>query len=728
MTLDLDALDAIARGSHADPFAILGMHEIDGNLEVRCFQPHAETAAVVDARSGSKLAELTRLHPSGFFAGTVPGRARFPYRLALANQGGSWTIEDPYRFPPVLSDYDIYLLAEGTHHRSYEQLGAHPREMDGVAGTAFAVWAPNARRVSVIGDFNDWDDRRHPMRLRQSAGIWELFVPELGAGALYKFAIRDPHGEKLPEKSDPYAFCAEAPPNTASIVWPLPSLQPAPEPNAERQTPDQPLTIYEVHLGSWKRADGNRFLSYDELADDLLPYVRNLGFTHVELMPIAEHPFDGSWGYQPVSLYAPTRRFGTPDRFRAFVERAHALGLKVIVDWVPGHFPTDPHGLARFDGTALYEHADPREGRHMDWDTLIYNYGRHEVANFLLSNATFWCERYGIDGLRVDAVASMIYRNYSRSEGQWLPNQHGGVENLEATHFLKRMNELVFGQFLAATTFAEESTAWPMVSRPTSVGGLGFGFKWNMGWMHDSLDYIAREPIHRRYHHDQLSFGLMYAFTENFVLPLSHDEVVHGKRSLIGRMPGDRWQRFANLRAYLGFMYGHPGKKLLFMGDEFAQEHEWNHDASLDWHLLADPYHLGVQTLVRDLNYLYRGVPALHRLDSEPSGFEWIEADARDESLLTFLRRGDDDGELAIVACNFTPVVREQTRIGVPVPGFYRERLNTDSAFYHGSNVGNGGGLRAEPIAWNGRPYSIAVTLPPLATVFFILESGADVS
>jgi 1,4-alpha-glucan branching enzyme len=725
MTLDIDTLDTIAQGRHGDPFAILGMHEVDGRFEVRCFQPHANTVGVIDARSGGEIASLARLHPAGFFAGTVPGRARFPYRLALANDGGRWIVEDPYRFPLVLSDYDLYLLAEGTHHRGYEQLGAHAREFDGVAGTAFAVWAPNARRVAVIGDFNDWDARRHPMRLRPGAGIWELFVPELGAGALYKYAIRGPHGELLPEKADPYAFCAEPPPQTASIVWPLPSPQPTQEPAGGQQTVDRPIAIYEVHLGSWKRGDANRYLSYDELADDLLPYVRNLGFTHVELMPISEHPFDGSWGYQPVSLYAPTRRFGTPDRFRAFVERAHALDLKVIVDWVPGHFPTDPHGLAQFDGTALYEHADPREGRHMDWDTLIYNYGRHEVANFLLSNATFWCERYGVDALRVDAVASMIYRNYSRHEGQWLPNQHGGVENLEATRFLRRMNELVFGQFPAATTFAEESTAWSMVSRPTSMGGLGFGFKWNMGWMHDSLDYIAKEPIHRRYHHDQLTFGLIYAFTENFVLPLSHDEVVHGKRSLIGKMPGDRWQRFANLRAYLGFMYGHPGKKLLFMGCELAQEREWNHDAGLDWHLLSEPYHLGVQTLVRDLNYLYRGVPALHRLDSESSGFEWIDSDARDESLLTFLRRGGD-GELAIVACNFTPVVREQTRIGVPVPGFYRERLNTDSAFYHGSNVGNDGGRRAEPIAWNGRKFSIVVTLPPLATVFFTLENDAD--
>jgi 1,4-alpha-glucan branching enzyme len=722
MTLDLDALDTIAQGIHNDPFAILGMHEIDDHLEVRCFQPHAERVGVIAADTGSEIAQLTRLHAAGFFAGTVPGRARFAYRLALSNAGGAWTIEDPYRFPLVLSDYDIYLLAEGTHHRSYERLGAHGRQIEGVDGTAFAVWAPNAHRVAVIGDFNDWDHRCHPMRLRQSAGIWELFLPGVGVGALYKFAIRGPHGEVLPEKADPFAFSAEPPPRTASVVWPLPAAQPG---TGDPQTIDKPISIYEVHLGSWKRGDGNRYLSYAELADDLLPYVRNLGFTHVELMPISEHPFDGSWGYQPTSLYAPTRRFGTPDQFRGFVDRAHALGLKVIIDWVPGHFPTDPHGLGRFDGTALYEHVDPREGRHMDWDTLIYNYGRNEVANFLLSNATFWIERYGIDGLRVDAVASMIYRNYSRREGEWLPNQYGGVENLEATRFLKRMNELVFGQFPAATTFAEESTAWPMVSRPTSMGGLGFGFKWNMGWMHDSLDYIEKEPIHRLYHHDQLTFGLIYAFTENFVLPVSHDEVVHGKRSLIGKMPGDQWQRFATLRAYLGFMFGHPGKKLLFMGNELAQEREWNHDTGLDWGALGDSFHLGVQALVRDLNYLYRGVPALHVLDCEPAGFEWIEANARDESLLTFLRRGHVADDLAIVACNFTPVVREQTRIGVPEPGFYRERLNTDSTFYNGSNVGNGGGLQAEPVPWNGRPYSIAVTLPPLATVFFTLESAA---
>ena len=723
MTLDMDALDAIAHGLHGDPFAVLGMHEVDGRLEVRCFQPTADRVGVIDAGSGGEIAELTRLHPAGFFAGAVPGRGRFAYRLALSNAGGSWTVEDPYRFPLVLSDYDIYLLAEGTHHRSYERLGAHLRVIEGVAGVAFAIWAPNARRVAVIGDFNGWDHRLHPMRLRQTAGIWELFVPGLDAGALYKFAIRGPQGEELPEKADPYAFSTECPPNTASVVWPPPAADAA---GGEPQTADKPIAIYEVHLGSWKRGDGNRHLTYAELAADLLPYVRNMGFTHVELMPVSEHPFEGSWGYQPIGLYAPTRRFGTPDQFRAFVDRAHELGLKVIVDWVPGHFPTDAHGLGRLDGTALYEHLDPREGRHMDWDTLIYNYGRNEVANFLLSNATFWCERYGIDGLRVDAVASMIYRNYSRQQGEWIPNRFGGVENLEATAFVRRMNELVFGEFPAVTTFAEESTAWPMVSRPTSSGGLGFGFKWNMGWMHDTLDYIARDPIHRHYHHDQMTFGLLYAFNENFVLPLSHDEVVHGKRSLIGRMPGDQWQRFANLRAYLGFMYGHPGKKLLFMGGEFAQEQEWSHDRSLDWHLLADPYHLGVQALVRDLNHLYRGVPALHALDCEPDGFAWIEPNARDESILTFLRRGRGARDIAVVACNFTPIVRPQTRIGVPVPGFYRERLNTDSTFYNGSDVGNGGGLQAEPTAWNGQPHSILATLPPLATVFFTLEGGAD--
>ena len=729
MALDFNALDAIAHAVHGDPFSILGMHEVDGKLEVRCFRPHADRVAVIDTRSGAEVAKLDKQHPAGFFAGTVPGRARFPYRLALSNAGGSWVEEDPYRFTTVLSDYDIYLLAEGTHHRSHEQLGAHPREIDGVAGVAFAVWAPNARRVAVIGDFNDWDTRRHPMRLRIGAGIWELFVPSIGVGALYKYSIRGPHGEVLPDKADPFALQAERPPRTASVVAALPAAiaaKPATAAGDQAQTMDKPIAIYEVHLGSWKRGDGNRYLSYAELADDLLPYVRNMGFTHVELMPVSEHPFDGSWGYQPISLYAPTSRFGDPHDFRAFVDRAHELGLAVVIDWVPGHFPTDPHGLGRFDGTALYEHQDPREGKHMDWDTLIYNYGRHEVRNFLLSNATFWCERYGVDGLRVDAVASMIYRNYSRREGEWVANQYGGVENLEATAFLKRMNEMVFGSFPSATTFAEESTAWPMVSRPTSGGGLGFGYKWNMGWMHDTLDYIAREPIHRRYHHDQLTFGLIYAFTENFVLPISHDEVVHGKRSLIGKMPGDRWQRFANLRAYLGFMYGHPGKKLLFMGSEFAQEHEWNHDQSLDWHLLADPFHLGIQALVRDLNYVYRGVPALHALDCDPAGFEWIESNARDESLLTFLRRGKAPGELAIVACNFTPVVREQVRIGVPEPGFYRERLNTDSVFYNGSNVGSGGGATAEAQPWNGRPYSISVTLPPLATVFFTLEGASQ--
>lgn len=709
------AIEALVQGRHGDPFTLLGPH--DGL--VWSFQPGADEMVAVSPE-GEILAKLERRDAAGVFAGPLPSGTR--YRLR-ANWGGTWhEFEDPYRFGPQLSEFDLYLLAEGTHERAYEVLGAHITEVEGITGTRFAVWAPNAQRVSVVGGFNVWDGRRHPMRLRREAGIWELFVPGVAKGEVYKYELLGPHGNLLPLKADPYAFAAERAPETGSIVWPLPAPRP---PEMGGQGLHDPISIYEVHAGSWRRGEGNRYLTFREMARELVPYVRDMGFTHLELLPIAKHPFDGSWGYQPTGLYAPTARFGTPEDFRALVDAAHDAGLKLLVDWVPGHFPKDEHGLARFDGTALYEHEDPRMGEHTDWGTLIYNYGRREVEAFLVANALFWCERYGVDGLRVDAVASMIYRDYSRKHGEWIPNRWGGNENEEATAFLRHMNERLFGRFPQASTFAEESTAWPNVSRPTWMGGLGFGFKWNMGWMHDTLAYMHEEPVHRRWHHDKLTFGLVYAFTENFVLPLSHDEVVHGKGSLINKMPGDEWQKFANLRAYYGFMWSHPGKKLLFMGGEFAQWAEWNHDKGLDWHLLEEPRHRGMQSLVRDLNRLYASVPALHALDCDPNGFEWVDLGDRDASVLTFLRKGRDRGEVALVVCNFTPVVRQDFRVGVPEGGYWHERLNTDAEGYGGSNVGNGGGAWAEEVPANGRAWSLNLSLPPLSTMIFTLDRNS---
>ena len=716
--------EAIAAGSHGDPFAVLGPHR----GSIRTFQPHARRVWAVGP--GGEV-ELDRVHPDGVFAGPAGDDLAASYRLRLElGDGRLETIDDPYRFPPVLGELDIHLLVEGTHLRTFEKLGAHCRTIDGVDGVHFAVWAPNARRVSVVGDFNHWDGRRHPMRLRVEAGVWEIFIPGLSNGTLYKYELIGAHGNLLPLKADPYGHYAEVPPRTASVVWDLAERDWQDGDWMERQQQFRndrhaPMSIYEVHLASWRRVpeEDNRSLSYLELADQLSEYVRDLGFTHVELLPVNEHPFSGSWGYQPVGLFAPTSRFGNPEEFRAFVERMHQNGIGVIIDWVAGHFPSDPHGLAQFDGTYLYEHEDPRLGFHKDWNTLIYNYGRREVQNFLVANALYWMEQYHIDGLRVDAVASMLYLDYSRNEGEWIPNRFGGRENLEAIDFLRRMNEVVFGEHPGVTTIAEESTAWPMVSRPVYLGGLGFGYKWNMGWMHDTLRYISKEPIHRRYHHDDLTFGLLYAFHENFVLPLSHDEVVHGKGSIFGRMPGDRWQRFANLRAYYAFMWTHPGKKLLFMGGEFAQEREWNYDGSLDWHLMDDPLHRGVHALIRDLNRLYRVEAPLHELDADPQGFAWIDCNDRDNSVLTYLRRAKQHDDIAVVACNFTPVVRQGYRVGVPHPGFYREALNTDSEWYGGGNVHNHGGHPAEEVPWHGHPYSLNLTLPPLATVVFKREA-----
>jgi 1,4-alpha-glucan branching enzyme len=716
-------IELICSARHGDPFSVLGPHAQEGGVSVRAFLPGAQQVQVLDAASGLPLGTLEKRHTDGFFEQVLDLAPRAPYRLQVQwNDGQSAVLDDPYRFGPVLGETDIWLLGEGSHLRPYEILGANPREMDGVAGTSFAVWAPNASCVSVIGDFNFWDGRRHAMRLRRECGVWEIFLPGVAPGACYKFEIRSADGQLLPARADPYARQAELRPATASIVATMPPLKPSSDQRRRANALDAPMSIYEVHLGSWQRISDasatHRWLNWDELADQLVPYARDMGFTHLELLPISEHPFDGSWGYQPIGLYAPTSRFGDADGLVRFVQRCHAAGLGVLLDWVPAHFPSDAHGLANFDGTHLYEYADPREGFHKDWNTLIYNLGRTEVSNFLIGNGLYWLERFGLDGLRVDAVASMLYRDYSRQPGEWLPNQHGGRENLESIAFLKRMNEVVGSERPDAVTMAEESTAFPGVSRPTYAGGLGFHYKWNMGWMHDTLQYMARDPVHRRHHQGEMTFGLAYAFTENFVLPISHDEVVHGKGSLIGKMPGDRWQQFANLRAYLGFMWGHPGKKLLFMGCEFAQQREWNHDQSLDWHLLDDPQHAGVQRLVRDLNGLYRATPALYQLDFVPAGFEWIDHQDSAQSVFSFIRRGVDTETFIVVVCNFTPTVHNAYRLGVPQPGEYRERLNTDSAHYGGSNTGTPLGVAsAEPMGWHGQPHSILLTLPPLATV-----------
>ncbi len=702
---------AVLEGRASDPFSYLGPHREDGRPVVRAFLPDARKVAVL---CGGRAVELDRVHEQGLFAGQVAAD-QAAYRLRAEYEGGEAEFEDPYRFAPLLSDYDLHLLGEGRHLELYRKLGAHPARIDGVDGVSFIVYVPNARRVSVVGDFNFWDGRRHQMRVR-GQGYWEIFVPGAAAGDRYKYEILGHDGTVQPLKSDPVGFAAEKRPDTASIVFDLaslPSIAPAPDGINDR---DRPISIYEVHLGSWRRRgeENNRWLTYRELAEELPAYVRDLGFTHVEFLPVMEHPFDGSWGYQPTGLFAPTSRFGPPQDFMHLVDACHRAGLGVLLDWVPGHFPDDPHGMARLSGHAVYEHEDPRQGRHLDWGTLIYNYGRTEVANFLTANALFWLDVYGTDGLRVDAVASMLYLDYSRPEGGWVPNRHGGRENLEAIELLQRTNSEVFGRFPQATTIAEESTAWPGVSRPVDHGGLGFGYKWNMGWMHDTLEYMKRDPIHRRYHHDQIRFGLHYAFSENFVLPLSHDEVVHGKASILGRMPGDDWQRFANLRAYYALMFGHPGKKLLFMGNELAQPAEWNHDADLDWFGLDDPLRQGVQRLIRDLNRLYRDLPALHRKDCEAEGFQWLVADDAERSVFVWLRRGAAD-ELCVVALNMTPQVWRHYRIEVPSGGQWREMLNSDSQFYGGSNVGNAGALEARQ---EGERWILELDLPPLAGLF----------
>ncbi len=716
------ALSALLRATQGDPFAVLGPHPLEnGQVWVRALLPGASEVSVI---AGEGTHALPVEHGDGLFAGAVPlACPQAPYRLRAQWPGSSaLTLDDPYRFPPLLGEMDSWLLSEGSHQRPWQVLGAHCRSVDGVAGVGFAVWAPNAGAVSVIGDFNGWDKRRHPMRRHVSCGVWDLFVPGVDADARYKFALCDAHGKALPDKADPYAFFAERRPATASIVAPA-LAQPQAFDRAAVNDADGPLAIYEVHAGSWRRREGGGgkqpFLSWPELADALAGYSTELGFTHVQLLPVTEHPFDGSWGYQPTALFAPSSRFGRPRDFLAFVDTLHAAGIGVLLDWVPAHFPADAHGLARFDGTCLYEHLDPRRGRHPDWNTLIYNLGRREVSNYLVASALYWLEEFGIDGLRVDAVASMLYLDYSRPDGQWVANRYGGRENLEAVAFLREVNSIVRERHPHALMIAEESTAWPKVTAAPQGGGLGFHFKWNMGWMNDTLTYVSRDPIYRRYHHDDLTFGFTYAHSERFILPLSHDEVVHGKRSLLGKMPGDRWRRFANLRAYLGFMYAHPGKKLLFMGGEFGQWREWHHDRSLDWHLLEDADHRGLQQVVRDLNRLYRSDRALHRGDNDSQGFEWISGEDVDQGVVAFLRREPGGEALVVAVSHFTPEPLYGYRVGVPHPGRYRECFNSDAEVYGGSGIGNFGALEAEPVPFHGRAYSLALSLPPLATVMF---------
>jgi 1,4-alpha-glucan branching enzyme len=694
-----------------NPHGFLGAHAAKGGVVVRAFRPAA--TRVVVRPHGVELHETD----GGVWEGVVEG-ADLPlsYELEVAYPDGqTFTLRDPYAFLPTVGELDIHLAAEGRHEQLYERLGAHPREVDGVVGTSFAVWAPSARSVSVVGDFNSWDGRLHPMRSLGASGIWELFVPGVESGTRYKYELRTQDGS-LRLKADPVAFATEVPPNNASIVW-APSHRWSDEEwlaeRAQSEPQHGPMSIYEVHLGSWRRTLDGQTLSYRELASELARYVTDLGFTHVELLPVMEHPFSGSWGYQVTGYFAPTARFGTPDDFGAFVDHLHSCGIGVILDWVPAHFPRDDWALARFDGTALYEHDDPRRGAHPDWGTLVFNLGRNEVRNFLLSNALYWLREQHVDGLRVDAVASMLYLDYSRNEGEWIPNRFGGREDLDAVQFLKDLNEVVYGRESGVISAAEESTAWPGVSRPTYLGGLGFGFKWNMGWMHDTLDYFQREPVHRRFHHHQLTFSLMYAFSENFILPLSHDEVVHRKRSLVQKMPGDRWQQLANLRALYAYMWAHPGKKLLFMGGELAQEREWDHAGSLDWHLLEDAGHAGVQSLVRDLNRLYREESALHEVDFDSAGFRWLEPNDADANVLAFARLPEGTGRPVVCVCNLSPVPRQGYRLGLPRGGRWRELLNTDSTFYGGSDVGNLGGISADGRPWGGPPPKPPLRQPP---------------
>lgn len=723
--VDQSVVTQIVEGRHRDAFSVLGLHEVEGTWVVRAFIPYAEAVQAVD-RDGHKLGELTLRDKAGFFEGKVDVKERCPIRFHASNRGGQWDVEDPYSFGPVLGPMDDYFISEGSHVRLFDKLGAHAMRFEGVEGTHFAVWAPNAMRVSVVGPFNDWDGRRNPMRCRIDTGVWEVFIPGIGPGTLYKYEIVDKDGKLLPLKADPFAFQSELRPKSASVVadpkpfnWTDETYLRA---RATRDWRREPMSIYEVHLGSWRRRPDGVFLSYEQMAEQLVPYAVDMGFTHLEFLPVSEHPFDASWGYQPTGLYAPTARFGTPEQFARLVDAAHSAGLGVIIDWVPAHFPTDEFGLARFDGTALYEHLDPRMGFHPDWNTAVYNYGRREVSEYLVNNALFWLERYHIDALRVDAVASMLYLDYSRRPGQWVPNQYGGNENIEAIDFIRRTNSEAYGRNPGIFTVAEESTAFGGVSRPADAGGLGFGFKWNMGFMHDTLKYMGRDPIHRHYHHDDMTFGLLYSYSENFVLPLSHDEVVHGKGSLLNKMSGDDWQQFANLRAYYGFMWGYPGKKLLFMGQEFAQRKEWDEGKALDWGLLEAGMHEGMRRLVADLNAAYRELPALYARDCEPEGFEWLIPNDSTNSVFAWVRRAPDADPVVVIS-NLTPIPRENYRVPMPVAGRWSERINTDAGWYGGSNTGNSGSITATSTSGGGWAAYADLYLPPLATLILKYDS-----
>ncbi|MDL2398117.1 1,4-alpha-glucan branching protein GlgB [Rhizobium mayense] len=716
-----DAIAALTQGRHGDPFAILGIHKHGLFTIVRVLMPGADAVDIIDTASGNVLTTCQLVHPAGLFAAAIA--SKMDYSLQIKWPDAVQLTEDPYSFGLLLGELDLHLISEGTHYNLSRTLGAIAMEIDGIAGVRFAVWAPNAQRVSVVGDFNSWDGRRNPMRRRAPAGVWEIFIPRLTPGERYKFEIIDAHGARLPQKADPVARASEAAPSTASIVasstpfrwsddkW-LHSRQ-------SRNGLEGAISVYEVHVGSWLRnlQDGNRSFDWIELSQRLVPYAHDMGFTHIELLPIMEHPFGGSWGYQPLGLFAPTGRYGTPEDFAYFVDRCHGAGLAVILDWVPAHFPTDVWGLARFDGSALYEHGDPREGFHGDWNTLIYNLGRNEVKGFLIASALEWLERYHVDGLRVDAVASMLYRDYSRNEGEWIPNQYGGRENLEAVEFLKHLNSIIHQRCPHALMVAEESTAWPGVTKPPEQGGLGFDIKWNMGWMHDSLTYMSKDPFYRSHHHDMMTFGMIYAYSEHFMLPLSHDEVVHGKGSLLTKMTGDNWQKFANLRAYLGFMWGYPGKKLLFMGGEIAQHGEWQHDQSVTWDVLDQPRHACMQRLVRDLNGLYGREEALQFGDLDPQGFEWAVVDDAANSVFAMLRFPQDRSYSILVVSNFTPVPRYDYRIGVQTEGIWVEEFNSDAQEYGGSGLVNGV-VPATLSLLHGRPATLSLRLPPLSTIF----------
>ena len=716
-TADRSAVAQLVSGELRDPHGLLGAHPgPKGTTIVRAWRPEAQTVQLIV--EGETAAKLEQIDASGLFEGTVEGTVG-DYQLEIGYSDGTFTLRDPYSFTPTVGELDLHLLGEGSHRRLHDVLGAHVRAARGITGVSFAVWAPNALSVRIVGDFNSWDGRLHPMRSLGSSGIWELFVPDIGPGSFYKFEVLT-GDHRLILKTDPFAFATEAPPSNACVVHDSTYEFGDGEWMARREQIEwhsQPQSTYEVHLGSWRRDANGQPLSYRVLAPLLADYCTELGFTHVEFLPVAEHPFGGSWGYQVSNYFAPTARFGTPDDFKYLVDTLHRADIGVIVDWVPAHFPKDEWALARFDGTALYEHLDPRKGEHPDWGTLVFNFGRNEVRNFLISNALYWIENFHIDGLRVDAVASMLYLDYSREEGQWIPNAFGGRENLEAIEFLKQLNEVVHGEHPGVLMLAEESTAWPGVSRPVYLGGLGFGFKWNMGWMHDTLSYFSKDPIHRRYHHNNLTFSLMYAWSENFVLPLSHDEVVHGKGSLIGKMPGDKWQRLANLRCLFAYMWAHPGKKLVFMGGEIGQESEWNHDWAIDWHVLDDPSHRGLQKLVSDMNHTYIGIPALWELDNSPEGFRWIDANDADNNVISFYRTATD-GSVLVCICNLSPLPRTEFRTGLPVAGDYKEILNTDAAPYGGTNTGNMGIVAAEERPWHGLEYSADLTLPPLGVVW----------